>query len=426
MGAFYTHFQEIEVFDHDEMFKIKELCNHTYSMEIIKNKICLTCGWEKPLYDFGENKCSEDGKSDICKWCRNAKNKLYIDEFCKQCLNCKIIKDKKLFNTGNNTCKKCINEQSQNQIKKQVKENKEDRKKLKSCIKCNKLKSLVAFYINRENKDNRSDICKACTYEATEKKCSRCGIIKQLKEFDKNIRQKYGVTPHCTKCEKKDRLKRKFDDKEKELLRAAKGRARNKLLDFDLELTDIIIPKKCPVLGTPLKLNFGKVGHTSPTIDRIDSSKGYTKDNICIISHRANTLKSNGTLEELEAVLNYMIRTLKCNLHNNLFTDIKIQTFNIKYLKESLHDAKRRAKKKNLEFNININDLVIYEKCPALNVSLQRGKGQATYNSPSLDRINTKLGYVKGNICYISHRANSLKRDATIKEIKQIIKYMKK
>jgi hypothetical protein len=37
----------------------------------------------------------------------------------------------------------------------------------------------------------------------------------------------------------------------------------------------------------------------SYSIDRVDNTRGYTMDNICIMSLKANKMKSNGTLEEL-------------------------------------------------------------------------------------------------------------------------------
>lgn len=84
---------------------------------------------------------------------------------------------------------------------------------------------------------------------------------------------------------------------EKILLQAAKDRARRNGREFTLKLEDIQIPLLCPVFETRME---------SPSIDRIDNSKGYTKDNIRVISNRANTLKRDGTLEEMVAIVRYM------------------------------------------------------------------------------------------------------------------------
>ena len=46
--------------------------------------------------------------------------------------------------------------------------------------------------------------------------------------------------------------------------------------------------------------------------------------------------------------------------------------------------------------------------------------------SPSVDRIRGELGYVRGNICVISWRANKLKADATAEELEAIAAYIRK
>ncbi len=64
------------------------------------------------------------------------------------------------------------------------------------------------------------------------------------------------------------------------------------------------VPLVCPVLG--VHLNYGEKGKRasdSPSIDRIDSTRGYVHGNVRIISWRANDLKKNATVEELEAIL---------------------------------------------------------------------------------------------------------------------------
>ena len=94
-----------------------------------------------------------------------------------------------------------------------------------------------------------------------------------------------------------------------------------------------------------------------------------------------------------------------------------------------LRRAKKRAKKNNLPFNIEIEDIFIPENCPILGLKLElkigKGKG-AAHNSPSLDKIIPKLGYVKGNVRVISNRANTLKKVATIEGIQKIAEDMAK
>lgn len=83
------------------------------------------------------------------------------------------------------------------------------------------------------------------------------------------------------------------------LVASAKARAVKKGLEFNIEPSDIVIPEVCPLLGIPLVRGRGRIVDSSPTIDRIDSSKGYTKGNIWIISAKANRMKSDGTLEDI-------------------------------------------------------------------------------------------------------------------------------
>ena len=79
--------------------------------------------------------------------------------------------------------------------------------------------------------------------------------------------------------------------------------------------------------------------------------------------------------------------------------------------------AKRRAKRKGLPFNIQLSDISIPERCPLLDIPLQDCKGAAGDTSPSLDRLLPHLGYVKGNIIVISHRANQIKNCASVDEL---------
>jgi len=81
--------------------------------------------------------------------------------------------------------------------------------------------------------------------------------------------------------------------------------------------------------------------------------------------------------------------------------------------KNLLRWAKSRAIRKELGFDITIDDINIPEFCPILLVPLVNNKGSSKSNSLTLDRIDPKLGYVKGNVQVISMLANLMKQDAT-------------
>lgn len=87
----------------------------------------------------------------------------------------------------------------------------------------------------------------------------------------------------------------------------------------------------------------------------------------------------------------------------------------------------KRARKRGMEVNITLEDIVIPEFCPVLGLKLTRNIGQKTggRNSPSLDRIDNTRGYVKGNVIVVSLRANRLKNDATVEELQKIVDFYK-
>jgi hypothetical protein len=90
---------------------------------------------------------------------------------------------------------------------------------------------------------------------------------------------------------------------EYQLLMHAKNRAIKNNRAFDICVTDIVIPEKCPIFGTTLYRGTRFDNENSPSIDRIKPSEGYVKTNIWVVSRRANTIKSDATLEELKALV---------------------------------------------------------------------------------------------------------------------------
>lgn len=160
------------------------------------------------------------------------------------------------------------------------------------CKICKKIKrqKLIQENFNKKYDDNNFKIC------------SRCKENKNFNEFPKYSAMKNGLWNTCKICYGIVRKERHKKEPRTDMLIAAKGRSKKNNLQFSLTKEDIIIPLICPVLGIPLFVGSGKRSDNSPTIDRIDNNKGYTKDNIIVISYRANELKRDASLEELEKI----------------------------------------------------------------------------------------------------------------------------
>lgn len=89
------------------------------------------------------------------------------------------------------------------------------------------------------------------------------------------------------------------------------------------------------------------------------------------------------------------------------------------------NNARIRARKAGVPFTITTDDIHVPTNCPVLGIPLfkRTGKRGGGENSPSLDRIRPELGYVPGNIIVISNRANRLKSDASVKELRDIASF---
>jgi hypothetical protein len=180
-------------------------------------------------------------------------------------------------------------------------------------------------------------IRKRYAVSVTHKECFCCKINKIAKDFPKNSQLKGGLHTYCKECsnrknkeneyyktsasERKRKMKtdpiynkhvreNKNLNRKKNiatsLLNSCKIRALKNNLEFNLIKEDIIIPKICPILKVPLICGNKNDYSHSPSVDRIDNTKGYTKDNIQIISMKANTMKNNGTIKELKLLAKWI------------------------------------------------------------------------------------------------------------------------
>lgn len=145
------------------------------------------------------------------------------------------------------------------------------------------------------------------------KRCNSCQEVKPLDLFNENKNALLGRDTKCKVC-RKPYSKAYYDGKSHEEImhRRAKERAKKYGIEFDIEVEDIVIPEFCPVFGFRLQTGLSDKKYVShpqtPSLDKIDPSKGYVKGNVQVISQRANMLKSNATVDELRAVLRFIER----------------------------------------------------------------------------------------------------------------------
>ena len=144
--------------------------------------------------------------------------------------------------------------------------------------------------------------------KAKKQKCSVCTVAKSLNCFIKG-NNRLGLDSRCKSCEKLRRYNAYLKNFERESFFRLRARAKMGNIPFDLQVEDMPKrPSHCPILGVELVHNMG--GGTqkcnSPSLDKVIPALGYIKGNIAWISTRANRLKSDANIQELQNIINYM------------------------------------------------------------------------------------------------------------------------
>lgn len=232
----------------------------------------------------------------------------------------------------------------------------------KICNKCNVEKDVKEFYKDKSQPDGHSYACKECelthkkylyhqraarlTPEAqatvrektTGKICTTCGEFKLWDEYGSRRGATNGASSACSSCgQKRAKVWRhsaaKFRDTFNassmdpneflnslpmtvnplnKCIQSTRIRARKRGMEHTITYKDIFpIPTICPLLGISIFYTLNTISDNSPSIDRIDSTKGYTPDNVWVISNRANRLKSDISIEEMELLVTNLKLKLK-------------------------------------------------------------------------------------------------------------------
>jgi hypothetical protein len=133
--------------------------------------------------------------------------------------------------------------------------------------------------------------------------CYICKDMISIEKFNKLTAKgrKYTYQLQCMTC-----------DAWNSFVTGPRKRAKDKNLEFNLDFEWArnlgYNSKICPIFGYELKYGGTGLGPSSDsaTLDRIDNTKGYTKDNCWIISNRANSIKNNLTYEELFSLSDWL------------------------------------------------------------------------------------------------------------------------
>lgn len=263
--------------------------------------------------------------------------------------------------------------------------------------------------------------------------CPKCLKSLEYKFFNKKVGEKQLKRNICKICDsnretsRKQKIKNNPDNHIKitinTLFTSTKTRSKEKDLEHSLTKKDIeqMFCNYCPILGYKFEFFKGAFYPYSASIDRLDSSKGYTKENCKIISFKANELKNNGTIQQIKYIIDYMEFGIT---HFNIdLPNFKYDTHTVSHLIEA---AKQRAKKKNILFKLSKKDIIplFGRYCPIFGHEYIFHQNHPQFASPSIDKFDPNDAYTPNNIRIISHHANTIKGRGTVEEFKKVLKYM--
>lgn len=167
---------------------------------------------------------------------------------------------------------------------------------------CNHCKSEFEVKTNREVKDR-----KFCGSSCSNKSRAVYAHLSKA-EYDKIYREKnIDKLTEQGKIAVHARFALLGDSYKKSMLHRAKARAKAQDVPFELSIEDVDIPERCPVLDIELQYNNGQQGGSdnSPSLNKIDPSKGYVKGNVIVVSGLANRIKTNATLDQIKQVYDF-------------------------------------------------------------------------------------------------------------------------
>lgn len=131
--------------------------------------------------------------------------------------------------------------------------------------------------------------------------------------------------------------------------------------------------------------------------------------------YRENLTDAQKEREILKKKEWYIKNRERIDLQNKIYLLENIEISTLKRLRA-------RAKKEKIEFNLTIEDIIIPDICPLLEIPIKVNYKASRFNSISCDRLDPSKGYIKGNIRFISQLANQMKNQATPEQLRTFCK----
>lgn len=259
--------------------------------------------------------------------------------------------------------------------------------------------------------------------------CKKCKIEKKKSEFRKNNKNKDGLTTECKSC-----LSNK--ERQNRYIKRTGG-----LENYD-KWVEFYDNRNNPNVVLAQTTNIcRKCGKEKELVDFVKDNRSIKGcSNLC---KECKKIESNLRYEKIKDDPDFHTKKLVSNrkykeLHRTDIQNSWIEYNNrpevkernrMRYIKRQeklskedrllalISRAKKRADRNNLPFNITVSDLEIVDTCPLLHIPLIWDGGPRTDNTPSLDKINPELGYIKGNCRIISNLANTMKNKASKEQL---------
>lgn len=371
----------------------------------IESKICngsVCKGKLLPVENFSKQNIG-DGYQSCCKECKKFDSVQKIE----------IYKDVDL----ENTYKSCKN---------------------KDC-KCENPQPLTAFDKHANYEYGRNDICKACRHiersemnyprqESGTKFCSKCDKKLNVSMFYSDKCQSDGLQSLCITHQKIkiNKSNSNYLCAITKIFNDAKQNAKKRGINFQITKEDIeeLFKKqngKCAITEVQLTYSYMTerqegdshiINKTNMSIDRINNSKGYTKNNIHLICAVVNRIKHEMNLFELM----FFAITVSNKISRFLIkTPITLTSEMSKRIEQKYKYCISNAKTRNLKVEISLdflNELYVKQngKCAITGQSLTCDKSRCDI---SIDRIDSNKNYTQDNVQLVLDSANILKGDLT-------------